>query len=310
MKTLHTALALLLLSAPEAARAGFPPSRAPLPIPAAKLLAPGVHVVSCGVDGHGATEAEALKACQAGVKAAPWIHKAPCACRRNAEIIEIRPDTAPAFWLAGWTHIGATPAQAWARCMTADAGDSYLPHGEDCELKSVYGPFERRHPFGEFDDASYAWLGSDGAWYDETGEGPCFTADTLVATPDGERPIAALDVGDAVVSWSPDGVAVETVGRVVRKKERAAAVVLALTFADGRVLRATPNHPLYSVSRGFVPAGELAPGEGVATRAGDGALVPVALTSVVEEPGPVVVFDLTVSPAHTLFAAGVWAHNY
>jgi|GEM_PF-2697283 len=310
MNPLRAVITLLLIAAPGTASAGYPPSRAPLPVPEAVRLPAGFHAVSCGVDGHGATRAEAMKRCEEGVKLSRWINKKRCACKRSADVIEIGRDVEPAFWLAGWTYRGATPAQAWARCMTAHEDRSYRPSAEDCDLKSLYGPFTRSHEHGEFDDKTrYRWLGSDGGWYDETGEGPCFTGETLVATPDGPRPIAAVAVGDAVVSWSLDAAAGEVSGRVVRKKERAVAEVLALTFTDGRVLRATPNHPLYSVSRGFVPAGDLRVGEAVATR-GDGGLVPVALAAVSHEPGPVIVYDLTVSPSHTLFAAGVWAHNY
>ncbi|TNF37945.1 MAG: hypothetical protein EP329_01810 [Deltaproteobacteria bacterium] len=301
-------LALLTLSAP--ALAGYPPGHLPLPVPAAPVLAPGFHAVSCGVDGHGATRAEALRACEAAVKRAPYISKRRCACRKNADVIEIAPGARPAFWVANWTFTGATPAAAWARCVTwRDGGQRMDP--KYCEVNSAWGPFERRHRHGEFDDPErYRWLMADGTWVDEAGEGPCFTADTLVATPDGERPIAALRVGDAIVSWSPDAAASDVVARVVRTKERAAAELLALTFEDGRVLRATPNHPLHSVRRGFVPAGELVVGEAVAARAADGALTPLTLVAVAREPGPVVVYDVTVAPTHTLFAGGVWAHNY
>ena len=314
MSPLRVFAALALTTWSASALAGPPPTRVPVPVPAAPLLAPGFHAVSCGIDGVGATRAAAMKACEAAVRADRWVNHRSCACARNADVIEIAPDARPDFWLAGWTYKGRTPLQAWARCLTDSEGEPHWPTAEDCRINSAWGPFTRRRATGEFDDETrYRWLLSDGSWVDEAGEGPCFTGDTPVLTPVGLRPIAAIGVGDAVVSWSPDGVGVasDVTARVVRVKERAAAEVLALTLVDGRVLRATPNHPLYSVARGdFVPAGELVVGESLAVRGEDGALVPVPLAAVAHEPGPVVVYDLTVTPTHTLFAAGVWAHNY
>jgi hypothetical protein len=312
MSPLRALAALALTTWSASALAGLPPTRVPLPVPASPLLAPGFHAVSCGIDGAGATRAAAMKACEAAVRADRWVSNRRCACKRNADVIEIAPDAAPAFWLAGWTYKGRTPLQAWAACLTDGEGGEYRPTAQDCRVNSAWGPFTRRRATAEFDDETrYRWLLSDGTWVDEVGEGPCFTADTPVLTPGGPRPIAAIGVGDAVVSWSVDGVASDVVARVVRVKERAAAEVLALTLADGRVLRATPNHPLYSVARGdFVPAGELSVGEVLAVRGDDGALAPLELAAIAHEPGPVVVYDLTVTPTHTLFAAGIWAHNY
>ncbi len=57
-------------------------------------------------------------------------------------------------------------------------------------------------------------------------------------------------------------------------------------------------------------AGGLRIGEMLATRAGADALAPVAIEAIEEVPGEIEVFDLTVVPSRSFFAAGVWAHNY
>ena len=280
-------------------------------------LRPGTYAVSCGVIARGEDRAEAMRACEAEVRASRWLDRRQCRCRSRADVVVIAATDAPAFWLAGWTFKGATPLEALARCLTdvADGADPLT----DCRerLQAVYGPFERRPTrYGFDDDTRYRWLAALDAWVDDVGEGPCFTADTLVATPDGERPIAALRVGDAVLSWPTSAAAgavagEDGVGRVTRVKRRVVAAVLALSFSDGRTLRATGNHPLFSAARGrFVAAEALRPGESVVARARGGAPEVVTLERVTVEPGPVEVWDVSVAPDHTLFAAGVWAHNY
>ena len=262
------------------------------------------------------------------MKANRHVSQKRCRCDR-ADVVETKAADAPAFYLSGWWHRGATPAAAVAACRAEErrlAGergqgvdDALDVQACETELHAVWGPFERRKARSGFDDERvYRWLTDEGQWVDARGEGPCFPAGTQVLTPDGARPIEALKVGDRVVSWPAESVtgrdlktARDVVARVARVKERFADEVLTIALGEGRTLRATPNHPIYSATRGgFVVAGELTVDEKVVVRGEDGAPAELAVTKVDKEAGPIAVYDITVDPTHTYFAEGVWVHNY
>jgi len=73
----------------------------------------------------------------------------------------------------------------------------------------------------------------------------CLAADTPIDTPDGERPIADIAVGDRVWTLDHDGrrvaVPVRSTGRVAVPDDYA---MIELTLADGRRLRLSAGHPL------------------------------------------------------------------
>lgn len=174
------------------------------------------------------------------------------------------------------------------------------------KVDRIYGPFARRpvQPVGFYDNINtFRWLGTDGSWYDEKGESPCFAAGTLVATPLGERAIETIVAGDLVTSW--DGTLVTA--RVTHTKRRRAEL-LVIRFADGQALRVTDNHPL-AVRGGWRQAGELIAGDRVFATSGS-ELVEWVVAKSEHEPGFVEVYDLTVEPTHSYFAGGILAHNY
>ena len=76
---------------------------------------------------------------------------------------------------------------------------------------------------------------------------------------------------------------------------------------DGEPIETTPEHPFFSVDRGFVPAEDLREGELVATASG----VPGEVESVSWDGGPAEMWNLTVEVDHTFFVGerGVWVHN-
>lgn len=71
----------------------------------------------------------------------------------------------------------------------------------------------------------------------------CAAPDTLIATPAGERPIAALRRGDLVYSVDDGETTVVPIARVQRVPVRDHDVARAV-LDDGRTLRITPSHPL------------------------------------------------------------------
>jgi hypothetical protein len=70
----------------------------------------------------------------------------------------------------------------------------------------------------------------------------CASADTPIATPAGERPIAELAVGDLVYSVDQREVRAVRIARVNRVRVDAHRVVR-LTLASGRVIEMSPRHP-------------------------------------------------------------------
>jgi hypothetical protein len=84
---------------------------------------------------------------------------------------------------------------------------------------------------------------NSGVWQWQQGECPiCAAPNTPVATPRGERPIAALAVGDLV--YSVDGAAIVAVPLLRVGHTRVAAhQVVRVTLDDGRVLEVSSRHP-------------------------------------------------------------------
>jgi hypothetical protein len=70
----------------------------------------------------------------------------------------------------------------------------------------------------------------------------CAAPDTMIATPDGERPIASLRVGDIVFSVHEDGI-VPVPLRMVTRAPAVSHHVIRLQLANGRIMRMSPGHP-------------------------------------------------------------------
>lgn len=73
----------------------------------------------------------------------------------------------------------------------------------------------------------------------------CLPAGTLVRTPEGERPIEQMQVGDSVIAGAGRGRAVPARVTKVRSKPYSGKLVRA-TLASGAVLQATPNHMCFA----------------------------------------------------------------
>jgi hypothetical protein len=128
---------------------------------------------------------------------------------------------------------------------------------------------------------------------------PCgvnsFSAETLVTTADGLRPISTIQVGDLVLAYDE---ATQTTGMV------SVTAVIAHTdpailrlIIGGAVLKATAEHPFFTQERGWVDAGDL--WQGAHVRRADGTYDVV--WSVAVETEPQVMYNLTVAQAHTFF---------
>jgi RHS repeat-associated protein len=132
-----------------------------------------------------------------------------------------------------------------------------------------------------------------------------FRADTAVATPTGTVAISALAVGDTVLARN------EATGRVEPRAVTAVHVnhdeVTGKVVIDGETIETTPNHPFFTIERGWVGADDLRAGDRVASTNGHAGTVEAATWT----GGPSVMYDLTVDVAHTYFVGqGEWlVHN-
>jgi hypothetical protein len=130
-------------------------------------------------------------------------------------------------------------------------------------------------------------------------------------TPQGPRAIETFQVGDEILTrleWEPD--APVLVSQVEARFENVARI-WHLHLASGQVIRTTAEHPFYVDGRGWVPAGELRPGDLLVSH--DGQRVAVAElydTGTYER-----VYNLAIRSFHTYFVCdetwpySVWAHN-
>jgi hypothetical protein len=160
-------------------------------------------------------------------------------------------------------------------------------------------------------------------------ESGCFPAGTGVLTPDGLRPIETVEPGARVLSYDPATGLWVTAAVLERQSRQYGGDVVAIRL-DTAFVRATGNHP-FLVLRGAglarrpapedVPPGEqnalprgrwvaardLRPGDMLADRSGQGALV-TGVAAVREE---LPVYNLSAAGAHTyaVLGAGLVVHN-
>ena len=132
-----------------------------------------------------------------------------------------------------------------------------------------------------------------------------FSAETLVSTEDGLRPISEIAIGARV--WAYDEATDEhglfPVTDVIVHTDPTQVHLL----LDGELLETTPEHPFYTLERGWVDAGDLWVGAHI--RQADGSYGRVQFLTVEREDQ--VLYNLTVDEAHTFFVgAQRWlVHN-
>ncbi len=138
----------------------------------------------------------------------------------------------------------------------------------------------------------------------------CFTAGTPLLTPEGERRIEEFRPGDLILSRSEHDANGPVEAKRVRNVFLRTALVMEL-HAGGRVIRVTPQHPVYKAGHGWAAAGRLRPGDWLVSHEGRAVLV----ERVTEAREGATVYNLEVEDFHTYFVGtsawgfSVWAHN-
>jgi RHS repeat-associated protein len=133
-----------------------------------------------------------------------------------------------------------------------------------------------------------------------TGGGGCFVAGTPVTTARGRVPIETVAVGELVWSRNPE-TGEEGWKPVVRTVVHEDEPLVALTIRDDQerdeTILATPDHPFWIEGRGWTPAAQLAPLDGVAQSEGHHGVVVAA----VQRAATARVYNFEVEGWHTYF---------
>jgi hypothetical protein len=136
-------------------------------------------------------------------------------------------------------------------------------------------------------------------------DGNSFSAETLVATSEGPKPIHQIAIGDVVLGYNE---ATRTTGfyPVTDVLVHLDLVGIDLTL-DGEKIETTPEHPFFVLLHGWVAAADLEVGNAI--RQADGTYG--SIEAIVLDHQPQVMYNLTVDTAHTFFVgAGQWlVHN-
>ncbi len=137
----------------------------------------------------------------------------------------------------------------------------------------------------------------------------CFVAGTKVQTPDGEKSIEDIKVGDKVLSSDPEqgeNGSVVRVQKVVQVFERTATEVVDIRIGK-ETITATPEHPFWVIGKGWVAAGQLEQGSQLLTKNTTVAKV----DSIKRRSGEFKVYNFEVAEAHTYYVStlSVLVHN-
>ncbi|PJI95128.1 intein [Luteimicrobium subarcticum] len=146
------------------------------------------------------------------------------------------------------------------------------------------------------------------------GFGTCFTAGTLVRTPDGDKPIETLRPGDKVYTHDP-AAGVDVIETIEETFVRTTTTLYHLTIVGHRVTT-TDEHPFMVAGLGWIHARDLAAGDLLVTADDSEAdtvrLDAVEIEHVDDEPG-VTVYNIHVRTHHTYYVSAgdhcVLVHN-
>ena len=132
--------------------------------------------------------------------------------------------------------------------------------------------------------------------------GGCFIGSTRISIPDGQKPIASIQVGDIVLSFDDKGDVHEAKVLKVHKHEN--EEIWEYSFWGGSSFTATPNHWVLNQFNAFVGIGTLDTDDCVINQ--NNHLVPITGKKPI---GFATVYNLTVENQHTFIAENIRVHN-
>ncbi|MCA5894062.1 DNA/RNA non-specific endonuclease, partial [Isoptericola sp. NEAU-Y5] len=198
--------------------------------------------------------------------------------------------------------LAATGERSWAEAGIAIAGAALSVIGLGGAAKAATGLSKAALKQGAKTGAKKAWC--------KVGFGTCFTAGTLVRTPEGDRPIEDLRAGDKV--WAHDLAAGADVLQVVTETFVRTTTTLWHLSIGGQVVTTTDEHPFMVTNMGWILAKDLQPGDLLVTPEGAVSLDRIEVEH--RDPNdPVTVYNIHVATHHDYYVlagdTAVLVHN-
>jgi hypothetical protein len=138
----------------------------------------------------------------------------------------------------------------------------------------------------------------------------CLAAGTKLWTPEGDRNVEDIQPGEYVYSRNEHDPLGAIEAKLVEEKFQRTGRILHLHLGDGILIRTTPEHPFFVQNQGWIPAGNLNPGDRVKTES-----TWTTVTDILDTGEYEIVYNVRVSDWHTYFVKedawpeGIWAHN-
>jgi len=85
----------------------------------------------------------------------------------------------------------------------------------------------------------------------------CFLPGTLISTIDGVAPIESIEVGEVVLGYNVESqeIVEQSVDQIFERDFEGECITIETD--DGKILKMTPNHKVFTSNRGWVEAGDL-----------------------------------------------------
>jgi hypothetical protein len=205
--------------------------------------------------------------------------------------------------------VACGPAPSGGESGTASTSTSDVSTGSDFSSTNTFPSTStgtRSDSTNGTDDETSTCEGTACGFIEVIDGGTCFAGGTRVATPEGDRAIETLRVGDEVYAYDVE-MGVRVVSRVDARFVHPATPVLTLTLG-GRTLRVTGSHPVYQPStERYVRADRIEAGDALLLWESTQVRERMVETSSMGDAVPV--YNISVAGLHNYFAEGVLVHN-
>jgi len=153
--------------------------------------------------------------------------------------------------------------------------------------------------------AGRAWHILKGTGRRPPSTGACFVAGTQVLTPEGEKSIETLEIGDNVISIQP--ITNEVKNHQIKSTFSREVSTIVNIEIGGTIITCSPEHPFWVVEEGWKEAGKLRPGMAVITHEGKEILI----DAIQPQTGKFTVYNIEVEGFHTYYVSrlGILVHN-
>jgi len=118
-----------------------------------------------------------------------------------------------------------------------------------------------------------------------------------------EKNIEDIVVGDRLMTYNESTRTMES-DEVMEVSSMMADEIVTVTFSDGVVMKATPNHPFYHLPKKWIQAGDLVTGDFIVSYSKVKLIDSVEREKKLEK-----VYDVSMKNNHNFFAEGVLVHN-